>query len=225
MNLSLVSDELQSRTWYLCASTSPTLKFAHSVLFSPQPISLTVTRSTFHMHEKGKKASIEVIRDGDVIRTDGVDFFDFHQSGTQESRQEGTFGLLPGDSFRSACYYDSPDDSHSFGFSSQEEMCITSFTYYPRRKLYNRFTLFCGYGLPLPACTTDHVPSFLGSTAELGRTFGLEADEGTVCLSNDHTHLDHGHGLNPTVIQGGSAASGITVVASLAFSFMLTWMW
>lgn len=179
---------------------------------------ITVTESTFHMHEKGRKASIEVIREGDVIRTDGVDFFDFRQSGAQESRQEGTFGLLPGDSFRSTCYYDSPDDSHSFGFSSQEEMCITSFQYYPRRKLLNRIGLVCGFGFPLSACATDHVPLFLGNTTELGRTFGREADEGTMCLKHDHT--DDGHGLS-----GGSAATGITGVASLMISFMLTWMW
>lgn len=187
----------------------------------------TVIGSTFHMHQKGKRASVSVIRGGDVIHSSSIDFFDFEQSGAQPSRQEGTFELLPGDSFRSACYYDSPDEDHAFGFSSQDEMCITALMYYPRKKLFNQFTLICGYGLPLAACATEHIPSFLGSTAELGRTFGLQADEGAVCLApaTTMTELDNDSSLEDEEEDDRSSASGIAIVAGLACPFILAWMW
>jgi len=73
----------------------------------------------------------EHIRNGEVIRTSVVDFFDFDQQGSQPVQQE-TFEILPGDSFRTRCYFNGDDDSVKWGAGSHEEMCISFLTYYPR---------------------------------------------------------------------------------------------
>jgi len=142
---------------------------------------ITVFKEQFHMHQTGIMASNSIIRNGEVVHSTNVQFFDFEQSGSIGVQQE-TFQILPGDSFRSTCYYDSPNDGHKFGLSSQEEMCLTSLAYYPRQKLLGRFSLVCAYDFVLPQCKANYSSSLLASTADLKRKFGLPAKEGTVCL-------------------------------------------
>lgn len=136
------------------------------------------------MHKKGRRATTQVIRDDQVIRSTSADFYDYHQSGIQQGRQEGTYQLLPGDAFKSACYYESNDVFQSFGVSSQDEMCMTTLRYYPRRKLFGVASLVCAYNLPMVTpCQASHTESSLDSSAEMGRTFGVPASSDTICLA------------------------------------------
>jgi hypothetical protein len=83
----------------------------------------------------------------------------------------------------STCYYDSPE-ARTFGFSSQSEMCITSFQYYPRVELAGQSSLMCGYGSSLTECTAEYSQKLLVSTGELNRIFGDELATSDVRGSN-----------------------------------------
>lgn len=190
---------------------------------------------------KGRRATTQVIRDGQVIRSTAADFYDYHQSGIQQGRQEGTYQLLPGDAFKSACYYESNDVFQSFGVSSQDEMCMTTLRYYPRRKLFGVASLVCAYDLPMiTPCQANHTESSLDSTAEMGRTFGVPASADTVCSapplppvldsnpvddsSLDSKPLDDLKTENNDGI--GSAASGLGSLFGLLFPLtVLVNMW
>jgi len=73
----------------------------------------------------------EQIRNGEVIRMSAVDYFDFDQQGSQAIQQQ-PFQILPGDAFRTRCYFNGKDDSVTWGAGSHQEMCISFLTYYPR---------------------------------------------------------------------------------------------
>jgi len=70
------------------------------------------------------------MRDGQVIRSAAVDFWDFDQNGDQ-AVQQGSFEIMPGDAFRTRCYFDS-NDGEVWGLASHNEMCISFLYYYPR---------------------------------------------------------------------------------------------
>lgn len=72
----------------------------------------------------------EQFRDGELIRTGVVDYYDFDQNGGPPVQQE-TFEIWPGDAFRTRCYFDS-NDGEVWGLASQDEMCIAFLYYYPR---------------------------------------------------------------------------------------------
>ena len=76
-----------------------------------QPV--TVLREYLHMHQTGKSMVNEQIRDGEIIRTSAIDFFNFDQQGNQAVQQD-PFEVLPGDSFNTVCYYQSQDGNSVF---------------------------------------------------------------------------------------------------------------
>jgi Copper type II ascorbate-dependent monooxygenase, C-terminal domain len=75
------------------------------------------------MHKTGVFGYNKQIRNGTVIRTGKVDFFEFAQQGSQ-SVQQPEFVILPGDAFDTHCYFDNPEETTTWGLSSQEEMCM-----------------------------------------------------------------------------------------------------
>ena len=89
-----------------------------------------VIRETLHMHGTGQRMANEQIRDGKVIRQGAVDHWDFYQQGDLVVQQP-TFSILPGDSFRTSCYFQSNEEV-LWGIGSQDEMCTASVYYYPR---------------------------------------------------------------------------------------------
>lgn len=125
------------------------------------------------------------IRDGQVIRTGSVDFFDFAQSGGPAVQQQ-PFQVLPGDSFNIRCYYKNDEGtSRTFGLGSAEEMCMAFLLYYPRRIVTLSedlsFGWFCGAGFASMGFSPCDAP-FNVSVLDNGevpawRTFGLPTDE------------------------------------------------
>jgi len=134
---------------------------------------VTVIRENIHMHRTGVSGKIEQTRDESIIRTAHVDFFDFDQQGNHVLQQPNyKYQILPGDSFRLICEYNSGPE-HVFGMGSDDEMCMARLYYYPRKKLFDKFAWICPYGVPLPACQSSYEePRSLTSEDELGRIFG-----------------------------------------------------
>lgn len=91
---------------------------------------VNVIRETMHMHLTGQSVSNEQIRDGKVIRTGAIDYWDMDQQGDMVIQQK-PFEIMPGDSFRTRCSFKADADM-VWGESSQEEMCMASVYYYPR---------------------------------------------------------------------------------------------
>jgi hypothetical protein len=153
-------------------------------LVLPVNQSITILATSFHMHRQGRMATLSVIRDGVEVFHSAVEYFDFDQAGSIYARQkQEDFKLLPGDSMVSTCYYDSPE-ARTFGFSSQSEMCITTFQYYPRVELAGQASLMCGYGSSLAECTAEYSHKLLASTGELKRIFGEEMATSVVSGNN-----------------------------------------
>ena len=139
---------------------------------------VTVIREYLHMHEQGARMYNDVIRDGEVVHTANVDYFDYPQQGIYSVIQE-PYTLMPGDTFRTTCQYKTPREWY-FGEGSQEEMCIAFVWYYPKQfGLGGIFPLTCGvdfgdrYGIY--ECEEIHSQTVLGDETELGRLFGVAA--------------------------------------------------
>ncbi|KAL3908590.1 MAG: hypothetical protein SGILL_008427 [Bacillariaceae sp.] len=134
---------------------------------------VTVLREYLHMHEVGLRMTNEQIRDGAVLRTANVEFWEFEQNGNAVVQQD-PFTVKPGDSFRTTCYYEDQAGDRTFGLASAEEMCMAFLYYHPRQK-FNlggfEVSWFCGYGLPIPPCEATYQKKMLESKEELFREF------------------------------------------------------
>ena len=150
----------------------------------PEPV--TVIRESLHMHKTGATASNEHIRNGQVLRSSRVNFWDFEQQGDLAVVQ-APFQLNPGDSFRTVCNYNSPNDV-IWGLASEEEMCIAFLYYYPRTVSDMGIAISCGLGFNdfLPGCevTYNVTTSQIRSLEEI-RTFGGAISSPATC-SNDN---------------------------------------
>lgn len=183
---------------------------------------ITVIREYLHMHKIGTRAYTEQIRDGEVIRGGNVDYFKFDQQGNHVIQQE-PYQMLPGDSFRTVCTYDSKGKNDTvFGLSSQEEMCISNYLYYPRKTMFNgQIPFMCTYGIPIPGCDVTHEMRSLESTdmLDLERVFG---EPGEVCVvAPSDSDLDLDLGGDDTDADDSSAPSFITMRASVALLMLL----
>jgi dopamine beta-monooxygenase len=136
---------------------------------------ITVLREFLHMHKSGSRMYNTQIRGGETVHTGSVDYFDFDQSGAYSVIQP-TFEILPGDSFKTSCYYSTASDE-KFGLSSQEEMCIAYLFYYPRQVLDDLGLAYtCAFGLGdvfgFPQCENGWSTTSLASVDQFERTFG-----------------------------------------------------
>jgi hypothetical protein len=143
-------------------------------LFLDEPV--TVLREFHHMHQSGVSSYNEQIRNGQVIRTGHVDYFDFRQQGAQVVQQE-SFTVMAGDSFNTRCFFRNSDDQRKFGYASSEEMCMTFFLYYPRKTLADSAVSFwmCGIGFSdfgLSACESTYNSSVATDDKAMHRVFG-----------------------------------------------------
>ena len=150
----------------------------------PEPV--TVIRESLHMHKTGATASNEHIRNGQVLRSSRVNFWDFEQQGDLAVVQ-APFQLNPGDSFRTVCNYNSPNDV-IWGLASEEEMCIAFLYYYPRTVSDMGIAISCGLGFNdfLPGCevTYNVTTSQIRSLEEI-RTFGGAPSSPATCPNNN----------------------------------------
>jgi Copper type II ascorbate-dependent monooxygenase, C-terminal domain/DOMON domain len=138
---------------------------------------VTVIHEFFHMHMKGTAGLQMQIRDGKVIRQARVNYFDFDQSGIHGVRQQ-SYQVLPGDSFRTQCFYSSSDDT-VFGIASTDEMCEGFFLYYPAKRVIEEYPWGCVYDVPVKVCNASLSYSLLPLNSSSFRAFGTnEAGSG-----------------------------------------------
>ena len=92
----------------------------------------------------------------------------YHQGGFLTPQE--TYKVLPGDSFRTTCYY---KDGSKFGLGSEDEMCITFIIYYPAQDLLG-MPWMCPYGAPDDGsgCSAELEYFHLNSVDDLGRSVG-----------------------------------------------------
>ena len=160
-----VGDGLSQHTFDCSGSCS-------KIMFNDEEV--TVLREYLHMHYAGSTMQNHLIRDGEIIHTGSVDYFRFNQQGNQVV-QQSPYKVKRGDAFRTVCNYDNRGKNANYGFSSQEEMCITFIMYYPKQaKLAGTLSWTCAYEMGLSQCEPKYTNV---SIPELPRTFGRALDE------------------------------------------------
>ncbi|CAM9945366.1 unnamed protein product [Scytosiphon promiscuus] len=131
-----------------------------------------------HMHENGKAMRTRHYREDDdgnevLLDTASVEYYDYLQAGGYWYRVNDSITLRKGDRFETECFYDtsfsSIDSSNvTFGFGSEEEMCVDFIYYYPDQKMPSSGScglMFCGGSLlELSALPDD---------SDFNRTFGF----------------------------------------------------
>lgn len=122
-------------------------------------------------------ATQQQIRNGTVIRESKVEFFEFEHDGEHMARQD-SFEVLPGDSFRTSCYFETDRDDLIFGSGSDDEMCSVSFVYYNEARLLSGlYPWVCIYDIPLlSACNASVTHTKQIDLAEM-RSFGKAPDQ------------------------------------------------
>jgi len=124
---------------------------------------VTVFERFMHMHKAGERMVTRQYRDGELVRTDFCDYYDFFQSGGFSPRSTAAgFKIKKGDTFDVECFYYSNDKMIRFGLASDDEMCIDFLYYYPLQK-----NSVCN-----PSLDTLQPPEDLASIGDLGRKFG-----------------------------------------------------
>ena len=139
-----------------------------SSFFLRSPV--TILRDYMHMHQAGSRIYTELIRDDEVVHSSAIDYFDFEQQGNQPVQQK-PFEVLPGDSFRTVCQYESTEGT-VFGRGSEDEMCMNFLMYYPRQKALN-FPWICAYKIGFLPCESEHSERVLEAPEV---TFGQPVD-------------------------------------------------
>ena len=138
------------------------------------------------MHQTGVRMTNEVLRDGQVYHKASAEVFDFEQQGVHHVAQE-SYKVMPGDSFRTACYY---KDGTTFGLASQEEMCIAYIMYYPAKALSQGMPWVCSHQPwrePGAICAQEFAHYKLDSVDDLERNFGKPSNECALELSGTNT--------------------------------------
>jgi hypothetical protein len=136
-----------------------------------QDTPVTVVQEYMHMHQAGVSMSNKLLRNGQVVHTSTVHYFDYSQSGAMSVQQQ-PFTVYPGDAFTTSCTYSSaPGSNLIYGHSSASEMCVAFVWYYPRRQLFD-FPWICGYNLGAFDCDSVFSSRSLSSSSDVARTFG-----------------------------------------------------
>eukprot|EP00904_Undaria_pinnatifida_P011279 jgi/Undpi1/7281/HiC_scaffold_22.g09754.m1 len=143
--------------------------------------SVTVFGHFLHMHENGKRLVTTQYRDdGDgnevVVFTAEVEYYSFQQAGAFWAMANDSVTIQKGDRFETTCYYDTAESSvgsenASFGFGSENEMCVDFVFYYPSQYMPASGT--CGYA----SCNGSLLDyAVLPADSDFGRTFGIVDD-------------------------------------------------
>jgi DOMON domain/Copper type II ascorbate-dependent monooxygenase, C-terminal domain/Copper type II ascorbate-dependent monooxygenase, N-terminal domain len=176
---------------------------------------VTVLREYLHMHSTGARITNEQIREGVVVRKASVEYWEFDQNGNT-AVQQNPYNVLPGDGFKTACYFNGEDKV--FGMGSGEEMCMAFLYYYPRSKiripeLNIEFPWVCGYRIGYPPCETDHQELLLNSIEDLQREFGISSVG--ACDREDDIDTSVQQGSDPASIISYKTAFFATIFAFL----------
>lgn len=169
---------------------------------------VTVLREYLHMHETGLRMTNEQIRDGEVLRSANVEFWEFEQNGNAVVQQD-SFTVKPGDSFRTTCYFEDQEGDRTFGLASSEEMCMAFLYYHPRVSLnLGEFSTswFCGYNIPIPQCAATYEKRTLESKDELNRQYAIE---NAACAVVESTSEEDGSGSASFACLAGAGVAGV----------------
>ena len=197
--------------------------------------SVIVLREYLHMHQSGYSTSVEQWRNGNIVRTGRIDYFDFDQTGNPAVPQD-PFEVQSGDAFRMRCYYQNAIGGRTFGLASSEEMCMAFLLYYPRKTLLGGAAPWmCGVGFAdvgLAECdsnwTSTNVTTKGGGAEEdgvgaAGQTFGSRNESsGAACpLESEEpegegtTRTSRAHAVKATWWSVQGAAATTTLLVSL----------
>lgn len=174
---------------------------------------VTVISDIIHMHEKGKRASNKVIRDGKVISETSIDYWDYYQNGAVVVPHK-SYELHKGDVISTICYYETKP-GYKFGFGARDEMCFAGFLYYPRQSSM----VMCG--LDFGICSISYESVQLASEDDLGRSFGydnpgshdpFDSDDPTLTLN-----LEKSEGMSSTL------NNGYITFFLACFGFVINW--
>jgi hypothetical protein len=133
---------------------------------------VTIFAEALHEHETGARAENFVIRQGEIINHAAVDVWDFRRNGIKIV-QQAPYELMPGDVFKTVCYYKNRDNATVFGMGSEDEMCQAMLWYYPA---ISQSHGFCAPNFPDPQCSADYNPYNPG--VDFGRFFGTPKEGG-----------------------------------------------
>ena len=146
--------------------------------FEDEVEDVTIFGQSLHMHTTGTRMIQETLRDGEVMHSSSVDYYDFNQMG-MFNEQLAPFQLKRGDAFRTACMYGAKE-STVFGLGSEDEMCITFFHYYPKQSTMVD-CIYLGdaaWGLQYHPCLVgEYTKTELNGEEEVGRFFGTVPDQ------------------------------------------------
>ena len=104
---------------------------------------ITVFKEILHMHKAGSRMVQTHFRDGEILRENFVDYYDFNSAGGIAILQK-PYEVMAGDSFKTSCTYQSSGGKVFFGLSSDDEMCITYLMYYPALTSKESQDIYCG---------------------------------------------------------------------------------
>jgi hypothetical protein len=138
---------------------------------------ITIFRSLLHMHQVGSQMYTKHYRDDVLLHTMSSDFFDFDNQRSQVPTDN--IVVRRGDSFKTECFYNNPNNNIKFGLGSGDEMCIHFLYYYPRLTGLDTFKQYCGQGFFVCGDNADIV-SVGEEEIKERRTFANKKYEGCV---------------------------------------------
>jgi hypothetical protein len=110
---------------------------------------LTVLASGPHMHARGRRFVVEVLRGGIELET-MLDVDPFRFDDQRGYWHDPTFEIRPGDAVRTRCIYDNPDPEWVFyGERTEDEMCFDFAVVYPVSAIPERYARTCVTSLGL----------------------------------------------------------------------------
>ena len=201
---------------------------------------ITVFSVFHHMHFRGKRARVQIIRDGKEIEPMS-ELYNF-EYGHQFAKNLDSVKLMPGDQFITTCEYDTSDDTETVhgGLTSPEEMCFAWVDYYPANSV-----LVCtnwdldqeeegieglsgkvGFCLDAAATAPPHYE------ADLEFSFDKLAESGNMCSASNSTEEEASSGNDNASGNGNgtetsseddnaeSAASVASIVLTLLVSML-----
>ena len=134
---------------------------------------ISIVMEAHHMHNKGKRMVNDVYRDGTLVHSAVIDYYDFDQNGVAHVRQQ-PYTIRRGDSFHTTCYFETYEGT-VYGFSSQEEMCMTFLYYFPKQQNL----IYCGPGGP-SSCDADYASETLDPASDYDRVFGGQSSSAVI---------------------------------------------
>jgi hypothetical protein len=83
---------------------------------------ITIFAEALHQHETGARAENFVMRQGEIINHAAVDVWDFRRNGIKIV-QQAPYELMPGDVFKTTCYYKNKDNATVFAWAPRTK-CV-----------------------------------------------------------------------------------------------------